>query len=69
MIIELNFPAIDRLLERFKEDSKPFFASLKSAQRKELRKYINYKKAVHQDNWSFSLFTAATLVQLNHQAE
>ncbi len=69
MITELDFPAIDRLLERFKEDSKPFFATLKSAQRKELRKYINYKKAVNQDNWSFSQFTAQTLSQMNCQAE
>lgn len=69
LVTHLNFPGLDRLLGRFKEDSKPFFASLKSAQRKELRKYINYKKAVNPDSWSFSPFTAATLSQLNYQAE
>lgn len=69
MITTLNYPSIDRLLDRFKEDSKQFFKSLKSNQRKELRKYINYRKANHKDNWSFSPFTAATLAQINHQAE
>ena len=69
MITSLNFSGLDRLLERFSKDSKPFFASLNSSHRKELRKYINYKKALYQDNWSFSTFTAATLSQLNHQAE
>lgn len=69
MITTLNYHSIDRLLDRFKEDSKPFFKNLNRNQRKELRKYINYRKAEHKDNWSFSPFTAATLEQVNHRAE
>lgn len=60
---------MDRLLDRFKEESKPFFASLNRSQRKELRKYLDYRKAIHKDNWSFTPNTTATLDLVNHQAE
>lgn len=69
MITSLHYPAIDRLLDRFKLESKQFFPRLNRNQRKELRKYINYRKAEHKDNWNFSPFTAATLEQVNHRAE
>jgi hypothetical protein len=69
MIAKLDYPAIDWLLDRFKEDSRPFFTGLSSIQRKELRKYLNYRKASHKDNWSFSPFTVATLNQIDRQAE
>lgn len=65
----LYYPSIDRLLDRFREDSRPFFAGLKTSERKELRKYTNYRKAQHKDNWSFSPFTVATLDRIEHQAE
>ena len=65
LVTHLYFPNIDRLQERFKPESKVFFASLSDYQRKELRKYINYKKAEHQDNWSFSGTTQRTLVLID----
>ncbi len=65
----LNYPSIDRLLERFRSESRPFFASLSSTERKELRKYINYRKATHKDNWGFSPYTVATLNRIDQQAE
>lgn len=69
MITTLNYPSIDQLLDRFKEDSKPFFKSLNRSQRKELQKYLNYKKATHKDNWGFCPYTVATLDCIDRKAE
>ncbi|MDV2997659.1 MAG: hypothetical protein N4J56_007364 [Chroococcidiopsis sp. SAG 2025] len=57
----LDYPNIDRLLDRFASESKPFFANLNRSELKELRKYIDYRKASHKDNWGFSPHTVATL--------
>jgi hypothetical protein len=65
----LNYPSIDRLLERFGSESRPFFASLSRAERKELQKYCNYRKAAHKDNWGFSPYTVATLDSIDRRAE
>lgn len=64
----LHFPNIDRLQERFREESKPFFSALSDRERRELRKYCNFKKAEHQNNWSFSDGTYRTLTTINAAA-
>jgi hypothetical protein len=65
----LNYPSIDRLLERFGSESRPFFVSLSRAERKELQKYCNYRKAAHKDNWGFSPYTVTTLDSIDRRAE
>lgn len=65
----LHYPNVDRLLDRFAQDSRPFFASLNKAEQKELRKYIDYRKATHKDNWGFSPHTVATLNSIDYRAK
>lgn len=64
----LYFPNIDRLQERFGDESKPFFSTLSKAERKQLQKYYNFKKAEHQDNWSFTDTTYRTLKAIDAAA-
>lgn len=101
----LEFPNIDRLTDRFHQESICFFNQLNKFQReakleklgepsstcllcltddlfglrvppiflrqipsKELRKYLNFRRAEHQDNWSFSDTTYKTLVLIDSNA-
>lgn len=64
----LYFPNIDRLQERFGDESKPFFSTLSDRERKQLRKYYDFKKAEHQDNWSFTDTTYRTLTTIDAAA-
>lgn len=57
----LYFPNIDRLTDRFPTDSVCFFKELSDYQRKQLKKYLNFKLSKHQDNWSFTDTTYRTL--------
>jgi len=60
-------PDLDRLNDRFPDEWEDFKRSLSPSQRKELRKYLWYRKTPHAD-WSFSPITAATIEALNEQA-
>jgi hypothetical protein len=60
-------PDLDRLIDRFPDEWRSFMRSLSLSQRKELRKYLWYRKNPHSD-WSFSTATATTIQALNEQA-
>ena len=64
----LYFPNIDRLADRFPTDSVCFFKELSDYQRKELRKYFNFKSSKYQDNWSFSDTTYRILTAIDAAA-
>lgn len=69
IVYKLEAPDIDRLVDRFQPEWKEFFyKALTRSDRKEIRKYLNYRKNPHSE-WSFHLYTAEILARANEQAK
>lgn len=60
---------IEKLLTAFADEATPFFGTLNEAETKQLRRYLEYRKATNQENWTFAAATYQMVASIDAKAQ